>query len=132
MKQVATAMLFDRNGRFLIYIRDDKPSIPFPNYWDLFGGHLEDGETPEEALRRELFEELRVEPVSVEFFRRYEITAGDQTPNVKHVFKVAIEQVAEELTLYEGQELRAIDIEERGSYKFANVLGEIIEDFARA
>jgi 8-oxo-dGTP diphosphatase len=33
----------------IIYLRDDKPDIPFPNHWDLIGGHVEEGETPEQA-----------------------------------------------------------------------------------
>ena len=36
MKHVAQALLFDRNQKLLIYLRDDKPDIPFPNHWDFF------------------------------------------------------------------------------------------------
>ena len=35
----------------------------------------------------------------------------------------------EELTLYEGQRLMSIAAEERSEFKFANILGEILEDF---
>ncbi len=33
----------------------------YPDVWDLFGGHVEAGEAPEDALRREAMEELGVE-----------------------------------------------------------------------
>ena len=33
----------------------------YPDVWDLFGGHVERGEAPEDALRREAIEELGVE-----------------------------------------------------------------------
>ena len=33
----------------------------YPDVWDLFGGHVEGGESPEEALRREAREELGIE-----------------------------------------------------------------------
>ena len=36
----------------------------FPDAWDLFGGHVVDGETLEEALRREAREELGIEVLS--------------------------------------------------------------------
>ena len=54
MIEVATGLLFDSEGKLLIYLRDDKPDIPYHNCWDLFGGHIEEGETPEVALVREV------------------------------------------------------------------------------
>jgi len=45
MKHVAMVLLFDRDNRLFVYLRDNKPEIPFPDHWDLFGGHVEDGET---------------------------------------------------------------------------------------
>lgn len=40
----------------------------YPDCWDLVGGHVEDGELPQEAVRRECLEELGVhvyEPVPI-------------------------------------------------------------------
>lgn len=131
MREVATALLFDKNGRLLMYLRDDKPSIPFPNHWDLFGGHVEEGETPTEALKREVEEEIGVSLEEAKHFRDYVVTEGDAYPNVKHVFWARLDVLPEELTLHEGQCLTSIDLKERGKYKFANVLGSIIDDFAK-
>ena len=35
----------------------------YPGVWDIFGGHIEHGETPRAALSRELLEELGIEIV---------------------------------------------------------------------
>ena len=43
---VAKIILFDKNDQLLIYLRDDKPTIPYPNNWDLLGGLVNKGETP--------------------------------------------------------------------------------------
>ena len=58
MKEIAAIILENDKGEFLLALRDNKPGIPFPNHWDLIGGHVEEGETPEEALVREVKEEL--------------------------------------------------------------------------
>lgn len=54
---LAIAILY-RDDCFLMQLREDKPSIVYPGCWGMFGGHIEEGETPEEALERELLEEI--------------------------------------------------------------------------
>jgi hypothetical protein len=66
------------------------------------------------------------------FFRRYECLTGDAYPNVKHIYYTRIDRLAAELTVHEGQRLAAIDCAERYAYRFANVLGTILEDFVAA
>jgi 8-oxo-dGTP diphosphatase len=129
MRQIAMVLLFDHFNRLLIYLRDDKPEIPFPSHWDFFGGHLEDGETPEEALAREVKEEIGVDLKRWNFFGRYVCTEGDAYPNIKYLYWAKIDKIAEELTLYEGQRLMSIAPEQRSDFKFANILGQILEDF---
>lgn len=132
MIQIAQALLFDRDGKLLIYLRDDKPTLPFPNHWDLFGGHVEAGETPEQALCRELQEEIGVTLEAWRLFRRYECLTGDVYPNHKFIYYAGIDRPAAELTLYEGQRLAGIAAAERCDYRFANILGAIVEDFIAA
>jgi len=132
MIEIAQALLFDGDGKLLIYLRDDKPTIPFPNHWDLFGGHVEVGETPDEALCRELQEEIGVALDSWRFFRRYDCLTGDVYPNHKFIYHAQIDAVPADLTLYEGQRLTSIAASQLREFKFANILGGIVEDFIAA
>ncbi len=58
---VAAGLLL-RGGRGLLVHRAPTRHW-YPDCWDLPGGHVEDGETPADALRRELLEELAVTAV---------------------------------------------------------------------
>ena len=58
---VAAVALFDRDGRVLIAQRPESKSMA--GLWEFPGGKVEDGETPEAALIRELREELAVDTV---------------------------------------------------------------------
>ena len=51
--------LLVRDGEVLLGRRSDGREW-LPGAWDVFGGHIDAGETPEDALRRELLEELGV------------------------------------------------------------------------
>lgn len=69
MKEVAIAILHQR-GRYLMQLRDDIPGIVYPGEWTFFGGHVEPGEDIEQAIFRELYEEIRYVPPSVKLFAR--------------------------------------------------------------
>jgi 8-oxo-dGTP pyrophosphatase MutT (NUDIX family) len=74
MKTIAAIIFENDKGEFLFFLRDNKPGIPFPLHWDLFGGHVEEGETPEEALVREVKEEITLlEGKYARYFTREEI-----------------------------------------------------------
>ncbi|WP_407520897.1 NUDIX domain-containing protein [Methylobacterium oryzisoli] len=58
MAEVVGAILID-GGNILLGLR--APHKSFAGCWDVIGGHVEPGETPWSALRRELSEELGIE-----------------------------------------------------------------------
>ena len=53
-----TAAIIDRNGKILLVKRSSKSSLP--NKWEFPGGKVELGETPEDCLARELYEEFGI------------------------------------------------------------------------
>ena len=129
MKEIAAIILENENGEFLLALRDDKPSIPFPNHWDLIGGHVEEGETPEEALVREAKEELDIDLKDYSFFRKYECYEGDAYDNVKYIYSGKINIPIEKITLLEGQKALYFKPEEIPGVKFANIIKSIVLDY---
>ena len=47
-----------KGNQVLVSLRDDLPTIPYPNTWDLPGGGREGAETPFDCVAREVWEEL--------------------------------------------------------------------------
>ena len=64
-KPASVGIIFNTRGEILLTQRDIEP---FKGYWDFPSGFIKKGETAEEALRRELKEELDVEPLIRESF----------------------------------------------------------------
>jgi 8-oxo-dGTP diphosphatase len=69
--EVAVGVLIDAEGSFLLTTRP--PGKAYAGYWEFPGGKVEAGESIEEALRRELHEELGItigpsEPWNIELF----------------------------------------------------------------
>lgn len=54
--EVVGAVILDDRGRAFVQRRSANRRL-FPNCWDIVGGHVESGETPEQALEREVAEE---------------------------------------------------------------------------
>ena len=104
--EVALAMLH-RQGKWLVQLREEIPTIVAPGCWGLFGGHLNPDETPEQALRRELLEEISWQPPAVELVMVHHIHR-----RTAHVFKAELSVPVEQLELLEGQDMALVSREE--------------------
>jgi len=131
MKKIAAVILENDQNEILLYLRDNKPDIPFPHHWDLFGGYIEEGETPEEALVREVKEELNYNLKDFRFFKEYDCTSGDVHPNTKYVYVGRINEPIENLSLQEGERLKFFSHDEIPNVKFANILKSIVMDYLK-
>jgi 8-oxo-dGTP diphosphatase len=129
MKKIAAIILENDKREFLLALRDNKPGIPFPDHWDLIGGHVEEGETPEEALIREVKEELNIDIKEYSFFRMYECLTGDAYENIKYIYTGKINIPIEEVTLLEGERPQYFSREEIPDVKFANIIKSIVMDY---
>ncbi|MFA6601558.1 MAG: NUDIX hydrolase [Candidatus Paceibacterota bacterium] len=58
MQKRDVAVLILRRGDKILLEKRSSACSRFPNTWGLFGGGIKDGESPEEALRREVMEEV--------------------------------------------------------------------------
>jgi len=72
------AGILERDGRLLVCQR--RPDQPHALKWEFPGGKIEDDETPETALIRELREELGIESEAAEEITRYEFAYPGKKP----------------------------------------------------
>jgi 8-oxo-dGTP diphosphatase len=129
MKEIAAIILENDKGEFLLALRDNKSWIPFPNHWDLIGGHVEEGETPGEALVREVKEELDIDIRDYTFFKKYECLTCDAYENIKYIYTGKINLPIGEITLLEGERAQYFSREEVPGLKFANIIKSIVMDY---
>ncbi len=106
-KAVVSALLYNPQGQVLLQHRDDNEYTVFPGHWGLFGGGVEAGENLEEALDREVREELdyRVQHKELWLIAR-------EARAVFHIFLVPLEVGLEQLELHEGQDFGFFEIKE--------------------
>ncbi|MBX4198493.1 NUDIX domain-containing protein [Candidatus Parcubacteria bacterium] len=102
-RNVSVLGLYNDQGEILLQHRS-KDAIRLPDYWAFFGGGIEKDETPEQALARELHEELEYSvKAPVLIFSQKFIYKEDE--NTKYVY---IERFNPDkpLVQHEGQEMK--------------------------
>ncbi len=103
LNQYAGALLVTPDGKIILQQRDNKPGIMNPGQITTFGGAVEDGETPEQAIIRELKEELDLEynqPKLYKILHKTQATHGEDRE--MHIYLVQnIDPTA--LVVHEGQ-----------------------------
>ncbi|MEH2371496.1 NUDIX hydrolase [Nostoc sp.] len=117
---VAIAILYQKN-KFLMQLRDNIPAILYPGYWALFGGHIEPGETPEVAVKREILEEIGYTlPPFVEFG----YYPGERV--IRHVFHAPLLMELNQLVLNEGWDMGLLTPEDiRQGNCYSQKAGEV-------
>lgn len=97
--QVAIAILY-QDRQFLMQLRDNIPTIIYPGHWAFFGGHIEPGESPDVAMRRELLEEIAYDPPHLTPFDCYVDAHA-----VRHIYHGPLTVPVTDLILGEGWDL---------------------------
>ena len=61
----------------------------YPNVWDVFGGHIERGESHQEALKRELEEELGIVPAECRYLETLVLAGSTEEDRMEcHLYVV--------------------------------------------
>lgn len=106
------ALLVREDGRYVMQLRDARPNIFYPGHWGCFGGAVDPGETPVEALRRELREELEFELEAASEFTRFDFdwrnVGHPKTCRIYYEVPVS-DRAYREFVLHEGAELQAFE-----------------------
>ncbi|MCX5806546.1 MAG: NUDIX domain-containing protein [Proteobacteria bacterium] len=101
-------LIENKEGKVLLQLRDNKPDIPYPNCWGTFGGQIEEKETPEEAIVREIREELEYKLSNQKYFGNFPFDGYNiyMYRIIDHDLKL------NDITVKEGQEGRFFSLEE--------------------
>lgn len=107
------AAQIERDGKYLITQR--KPSSSLPLLWEFPGGRVEDGETDEDALRREIREEMHID-----------IRVGEPSVAVTHEYSAYVI----DLRVYRcGIDAADQDIRKIGIHDFRWVRPDELDDY---
>ena len=125
MKRKGTSIIFVNDQKqVLLLLRDDKPDIPYPNMWDIPGGHVDDGETPEECIVREMKEEM---DLNLEEFQL--LSVMEFIDRIEYTFWKKANLDIQSINLHEGQKLKWFTEFEVKNTKLAYGFNEIVDDF---
>ena len=122
--EVVAAVIFDEQGRIFATQRGYGE---WKDWWEFPGGKIEAGETPQQALHREIHEELDAEVEIGPLLRtiNYDYPAFHLT---MHCFKCTLDRA---VTLLEHEAARWLKPEELDSVKWLPADVDIINDLKR-
>jgi 8-oxo-dGTP diphosphatase len=122
--RTANLILLNPNDEVLLQLRDDVPTIPYPNTWCLPGGHIEGEESPEECLVREMREEMGIDLQNLRRFMEMEY------PDEREFFFLArMDFDVHDIALTEGQAINWFSREVVPQLPMAHNDGMIVEMF---
>ncbi len=122
--RVVGAMLEKEGGRYLITQRPPKATLPL--LWEFPGGRVQEGETDEEALARELHEEMGIE-VSV---REVAMHVQHEYPHYDvdfRVFRCSLVSKESDIQHLRVHDHHWVTLTEMGGYQFPDADARTLE-----
>ena len=114
MRKTSTAIIVC-DKKILFLKRDNMPTIVEPDRWQLPGGHIENGENPIRALKRELVEEVSYVPKRINYIGS--LKNRTRKVNIFWSYVDAKEYKKFKLGEPEGQEIKFMTIKQALSKK---------------
>jgi 8-oxo-dGTP diphosphatase len=113
------------NHQILLFLRDDKPTIPEPNKWSIVGGYVEENESFDEGLLREIQEEISITPSTFHF-----LFSDHKDDHKVHIYHVPLtEEESQNIKLGdEGQEVRFVGFQALDTLPLTEFLKKIVTD----
>lgn len=105
---VCGVVLLRDDGAALLQLRDDIPEIEDPGIWVFPGGHMETGEKPEDAARREFLEETCYRCGNLHFLVSYAAMELAYSGEHRMFFFWSRFDGQQEIRCREGQDLRFV------------------------
>lgn len=124
MKESVLVIIINKEHKVLLQHRDVH-ALKNPNTWSLWGGIIEHGETPIEAARRELKEELGVD-IDAERLKVFKIYKT--ADRVRHVFCIT-NDTQSKYHLQEGDDLKRVSASELKGMNVNDISFKILSDF---
>lgn len=109
-RDVAMLILKNKEGKFLLQHRAEHLER-WPGKWGFFGGGIDEGETPEEGFKREIWEELGYKVNNPCLLHRIEYSGVDYFGE-RFLFTCELDESQEFSLCSESQALGWFDIEE--------------------
>lgn len=122
--QGAALIIINSKNEILLMLRDNIPEIPYPDMWDIPGGHVELNEDPEQTIKREMMEEMGFDAGEIHFFRKYR--RENLTDNI---FWKRANLNPDIIILKEGQRIEYFSRQEIKTLNLAFDYNNVLEDF---
>ena len=125
MKRKGSSIIFvNEKEQILLFLRDNKPDLPYPNMWDVPGGHVEANESPDECIIREMKEEMDLDIDEFDLFSKVEFE-----DRIEYTFWAKADFDIHEIVLLEGQKLKWFTRDDAKQTPLAYGFNEIVEKF---
>ena len=122
--EIVLTGILKSNDEFLVVKRSENDDL-YPGAWEFPGGHLENGETLKEGLKRELFEEIgfssEFEPIITHYYDEVKNKNDELIHDLEIDFIINVNK----------SDVNVILSEEHCDYKWVNKDSELLDDYIK-